>query len=573
MATRNTRWTLAIVGIVVLVLVGVGFAFDWSWVEGIIEQQVSDRLGREVRVEVIHGGLGWEPSIHVEGLTVTNPDWAPNELMIEAAAVDFEINLPRLLFGTIEVPELRAQQPVIHLAKSADGRPNWAFGTQQKQQQEQADGGVSFTVREIALDQPTVSYRDLGTGFVTRGQAARITGSVPAPAGTLTFHEADLRYNEADQARALSLAFPQMTYSWTAGGDMSFDGSMRYARLEGKSRTSDLSGTFRYAGAQGVTTLTGDLRSDYLDLALLLTATTDWEQGGEAGGEPPAQQQQQAQPAGDGGLIPRAQVPETLFEGFDIDVHYEGSRVMFADLSFDDVKLDFSVSEGEVKVEPLEVQLVGGTFDLEAIMEQKESSYQDTAELRIRQVDLADVMRKIGANPKAWGDVRATADLQGRGQGLDAFLAQSSGNVWMFMREGRVDHMLAELAALDLAEALAATVGDEKKAKIRCGAVGFDVHDGIAKIDRGVLATGDTNFVLHGQFNLDEETMDIAIEPRDKDFTVLSAQAPIHLQGPLGSPNVNLGWSDALESILTPFEMGEHDMRDCAKLTTWVRTH
>jgi uncharacterized protein involved in outer membrane biogenesis len=101
--------------------------FDWNWLRGTIERMAMEKTGRELAIKGnLAVRLGWPlPRIRAEGVTFANPPWARDKQKVAADAVEITIDLLELLGKNIVLPEVRLENPIVVLEKSADARKNW----------------------------------------------------------------------------------------------------------------------------------------------------------------------------------------------------------------------------------------------------------------------------------------------------------------------------------------------------------------------------------------------------------------------------------------------------------------
>ena len=76
----------------------------------------------------------------------------------------------------------------------------------------------------------------------------------------------------------------------------------------------------------------------------------------------------------------------------------------------------------------------------------------------------------------------------------------------------------------------------------------------------------DVKIVGDGFIDLGKELVDIKLKPKAKDVSAFSADAPIHVQGPLNHPSVSTNLGEALLSLATPVEAAEAEPADCQVL-------
>src|SRR3712207_1169735 len=131
------RWLASFFAVLTLLVVLFVLFFDWNYLRGPIGRYASERLDREVRIT---GDLDvklftWTPRATADGITVKQPDWGPRGNMAELQRLTVEVKLLPLLRGSVQLPLLRVDNPVIDLRRDASGRANWDFGKKDKKKE------------------------------------------------------------------------------------------------------------------------------------------------------------------------------------------------------------------------------------------------------------------------------------------------------------------------------------------------------------------------------------------------------------------------------------------------------
>jgi uncharacterized protein involved in outer membrane biogenesis len=122
-------WLSAGTGTLLAVLVALLYFVDVDLYRDQIEQQVSTAFGREV---VLEGALSLEPSLSprftVNGLKISNPDWASRPFLAVVDKFDIRVSLLALLRGDLEIIRLEFHGVDLLLEEAADGDNNFSFG-------------------------------------------------------------------------------------------------------------------------------------------------------------------------------------------------------------------------------------------------------------------------------------------------------------------------------------------------------------------------------------------------------------------------------------------------------------
>ena len=121
-------WLSAGTGTLLAVLVALLYFVDVNLYRDRIEQQVSTAFGREV---VLEGPLSLEPSLSprftINGLKISNPDWASRPFLAVVDKFDIRVSLLPLLRGVLEIIRLEFHGVDLLLEEAADGDNNFTF--------------------------------------------------------------------------------------------------------------------------------------------------------------------------------------------------------------------------------------------------------------------------------------------------------------------------------------------------------------------------------------------------------------------------------------------------------------
>ncbi|MBK1696991.1 AsmA family protein [Rhodovibrio salinarum] len=162
-----------------------------------IARQVEAATGRQITIE---GDLSLSilPRTQVTANQVqfANAAWADAPQMAELEQLQVRVNPFALLSSQLEIESFVLQQPVIHLAKNAQGEVNWQFegsgqasgeptGGDQPARDTGTGGGGSgtgplqdITLNDVRLVDGTVTYRDAQTGQTTEITDVNMTVSL-----------------------------------------------------------------------------------------------------------------------------------------------------------------------------------------------------------------------------------------------------------------------------------------------------------------------------------------------------------------------------------------------------------
>src|SRR5688572_19101125 len=120
---RALKWTGGIL-LTLFVVLALFIAFGLSTLKGPITRAVSEASGRELRIEGDFRAIwSWvHPRLRAEKVSYANPEWAGEDYMFTADAVEVSIDLLPLLTGRVVLPEVHLERPVIDLEIRSEER-------------------------------------------------------------------------------------------------------------------------------------------------------------------------------------------------------------------------------------------------------------------------------------------------------------------------------------------------------------------------------------------------------------------------------------------------------------------
>jgi AsmA protein len=166
------RWIIRIVVTLVslaVVAVAAVFLIPAERIARIAESQFEANTGRKL---TITGGVSptlWPRlGVTLEGVAISNADWAGAEPMLEAGRLDVGVGMSALLGRDVVVEAFEVEAPIIRLARNAQGQANWDFLTELGGEDEEDGGGPgvnSVSLPKGTITGATIIYDDASTGL------------------------------------------------------------------------------------------------------------------------------------------------------------------------------------------------------------------------------------------------------------------------------------------------------------------------------------------------------------------------------------------------------------------------
>jgi uncharacterized protein involved in outer membrane biogenesis len=138
------------------------------------------------------------------------------------------------------------------------------------------------------------------------------------------------------------------------------------------------------------------------------------------------------------------------------------------------------------------------------------------------------------------GSVKARIELQGRGESVAAMAQHSRGSLSATMDRGRISNLADAKLGLDIGKVVGIFLRGDSAIAVNCGAIIFDVNDGIAKARTLAIDTEHTHVAGTGSIDLAREIVDLRIVPEPKNPSLFARRAAIRISGALRAPAVSI---------------------------------
>lgn len=596
------RWLWGLPAALVL-LIG-GFAWGewcgWPWLAGPLQRQLSERLGRELRL--LPGDIN-NPALRVSlwrglrlqagHLQIDAPAGPGERPTLEANAVELRLRYRDLWDwrgrGTLEIASLRAASLQADLWRNAEGQASWQLrpAAVAASSPGEAPPAPLLRLQHLALDQGRVLLRDQTLGLDTRiefsigerGMQARAEGSYRDKALQARLSSPVALPWIADSGEALPV-----TLALRAGrSSLDFDG-----RLRGLADLRDLQGRYKISGPSlaaigdplGITlpstaafTAQGSLIHDAgglwraeVERALLgrsqlrgsfvytrggarpklsgtLGGETLWFADlGPAIGAPPAAA---PKPAG-AKLIPDRQFDLPSLRHMDADVEVALQRVdlgsAFAE-PLTPARARLLLQDGVLRLEQLDLRTARGRIFGRISLDGRAARALWDADLGWSGLRLEQWIRQArppGRPPYLSGRLDGRLQLRGSGRSTAELLATAQGRATATMPEGKLSHLAVEAAGIDLAQALGVWLRGDDALPLRCAVADLRIERGLVRPRALVVDTSDSVLWAEGQLSLATERLDLRLQVAPKDFSPLTLRTPIRVEGSFSAPQLAL---------------------------------
>lgn len=598
------RWlAIALLGAVCAAAFGIYYFLP---AKTVAESLLSGALGMPVQIESVDVDFGDPLQVRLQGLAVDNPPWASPDKAGRIARLELAVAPWPLLRGDVQLLRLTAEDSRIAIVRDGEGRLNWQpalpAGTAvapQERTEFPAIGelhlsGLELHVRdavedlsldaEVSLDMPpgddrmrgelegTLNGRDMQAGFAVGRPETLRDADKPYPVRLRLRHGSTLAHIDGTVSRPLELrdfdielrlqgpsmaqVLPELrmplprTPPYRLHGRLSRAAQVwRFADFEGWIGDSDMAGTIEVDLSERKPRITGNLRSqrlEFSDLAALVGADP------QTGEREPTR-----------GIFPDAPLRVDRMHRADLRISLSADKVRAPNLPISALDATFNLRDGRLLIRPLYLEDgEGGRISGELAVNARTEPPSADIDVVLQQVRLRPFFQDTQFVQEMGGEFTGTIYLLGSGQSLAEMMAQARGRASLGMTGGRISGLLVEAAGVDVAEALLLTVVGDTALAIRCARTDLVVTEGVAHLRRVIVDTTDSTLVARGRVDLGAQTLDLQIEARAKDFSLIDVAAPVRLQGPWQDPDVAIGGLDPLPFL----ELGQQGNVNCDRL-------
>jgi uncharacterized protein involved in outer membrane biogenesis len=605
--TRARRALLWIGGGMVVLLAGALAwlaTIDWA---GTLGGRVGTALNRKVTIGDVDLRPGRVSHLHLGRIVIDNTPWGSAPHMAEIDAVDLDIALLPLLGGRVVLPSLTVVRPRLLLEKNADGAANWDFSQNPQAAAALAPAkpesrhGVPV-IEHLAIDDGQLAFRDPAKGIDLASKIATAVGGDPAHQMVTLTGQGSIQHQPFRlQAQAGSLLdlreghqpYPvriEMAVGPTRGRiDGTVDDPVKMTGLDVRLALSGpdlaalfpivgiptprtppyaLQGTLRHAGEQwslegftgtvGASDLSGslavrtggkrpflraDLASEHLDLRDLAGFI-----GG--GGEKKSDR-----------VLPDHPLDLERLHAMDMEVRFTGHHIEGKDMPLKRLDAALGLDGGLLTLDPLSFALKQGEFTGRVELDGRRKLPAARIDLRLSKVDFGQLFAGTRFAGQMSGTLDGRVQVTGAGRSTAEVLGGGDGRLVLTMAEGSISALIQELAELDIGGALGVAVTKDQPVAVRCLVADLRLEHGTARPRVLLLDTTESTITADGTVDLGAETMHLRVEGHPKHPSVLSARAPITVNGPWKHPKIGVearrealrgAAAAALGALLTP---------------------
>ena len=593
------KWIGGVAGALVVAVVLVVALFNWNWLRGPLESRLSAATGKDVTIAgPITGEYAWTPTITLSDIKILAPDWKPDPQVARIDKIEFQIELKKLLGGTVSIPTLRIEKPVAKLERRGD-EANWDIAAE-------ASGPSSRRsfplLGDIVVTNGAVSYRDPAKHLSLDGTVASLKGNGGPGGGPFkldgkgTYQKAPFTLkltgdsllhmrggNDpykvdvtadignthvvaggtiADPVKMTGLALGMQIRGDNAEDLYAFFGIpapttppyklsgtldrpkaavWTFHDFGGTVGVSDLNGALTFDLSKKRLFISGVLQSNVLrlsDLGVVVGAPT------KPSAQAPVNADQKkvaADFAQSDRLLPDAPLQVDAVRNVDMDISFKAAKVQAEDLPMDRIDMHLKTDGGVMTLDPLQIGLAGGLLRGTVAIDARGDAVKSDSDIRFSEFKIERFFAPTAdKTPTVTGEIEGRLRFTGTGDSLRRALGTADGTASFVVAKGTISKWASALLGLDVAKALGVLISGDKKIELNCFVSDFAIKKGVMTPRTLVIDTDTALITGKGMISLTDEKFDMEIKGQSKKPT-LSLRGPIHATGTFRHPDTGLG--------------------------------
>jgi len=238
--------------------------------------------------------------------------------------------------------------------------------------------------------------------------------------------------------------------------------------------------------------------------------------------------------------------------------------------TFSDLSLDASLSNGYLKLNPINLQYAGGSVSMDLSIDSHGKTPDMEVWLMTEDMDLATLQDYLHKPQYLEGKMSVTAYLHGQGNSAHEIASSLEGDIGFAIENGTIHRDVEILGedgfdmAISFTKSIAAdaidlvlpTSENKKNIALNCMAARFNFQKGIGLSNIIAFETSDSITDGFGTLNLKNETMDVVIRTKSKK-RLFNWSSPVYISGQMGKPSFRkIPWQEVAQlsaGIFAPY--------------------
>ncbi len=208
-------------------------------------------------------------------------------------------------------------------------------------------------------------------------------------------------------------------------------------------------------------------------------------------------------------------------------------------VTLSDLNLTANGHAGKFDVKINDAQLNGGKLTGKATADfNQELSKTGLARLDLQialnQLQMARLLSNTNLDDKLSAPLSIKANLHAAGDSFASMTKNLSGDADVTIGKGAISNKLDAKLGLDLGKLFWLTLRGDKNIALNCGQLGLDIKQGVATSHTFWVNTAQTIVEGKGRIDLNNQQVNVLIDPQPKDPGLFTVSKSIQLSGQLG---------------------------------------
>lgn len=534
---------IGLVALVVVLIAGVLIvvnSIDFNQYRGEIAAQAQKATGRTLTIkgDLKANIFSLTPSIRVADVTFANAPWGSKPEMAKIGVFGADVQLIPLLSKEIKINRIVLEDAEILLETNKQGRGNWVFdapgaakaptGTAATPAPQQTQAAPLPQVGEVLIKNLTLTYRDGVTGGESKVGLKSFSAKTKSASSPLEIALVG-DYNGQDVKVDGKLG----PIADLLGGQKPYP-----VNLDTKIGNSHIKADLTAALKATPPKLSGKIEIPMLDVKELqsFAGKADAKGGGGSATSGGSASGGKAE-GGKGRLFSDDPIDVSALRAAEADLQLSGTKIVFDKITAENLAAKINLKGGRLAVKPLTVSLAGNVLNAEAVVDGSSGKPAVNIGLVGRKTDIGALLQMMGSDKIIEGKADVDVHLTGAGPSAHAIASSLNGKTSVVMEEGRLNNKYLKIAAADLMKVIDPWAPKEDETNLNCVLSKFDIKSGVATSEVQVVDAAAFSVTGAGHINLGQETIDMVIDPRPKNQSLMSVAVPIKVTGPLMNPN------------------------------------
>lgn len=240
-------------------------------------------------------------------------------------------------------------------------------------------------------------------------------------------------------------------------------------------------------------------------------------------------------------VLPNVPFKTDRWNSLDADVTLKANAILRDEaLPLENLVAHLIMQNSILKLSPLDFGFAGGHLKSAITLNGQQNPMQATAKINVRKVILSKLFPTINLTENSVGQINGDFDLSGQGNSIDRMLGTANGRVSLVVEKGKLSKLLIEKIGLHLDEILQLKIAGDKIINLNCAVADFDVKRGVMQTNALLLDTEVSTILGSGTVNLNQEKLDLTLNPKTKNTSFVALSTPIYVTGNFANPDINV---------------------------------